>query len=112
VAEFKRDPRDGTLRFIEVNGRSVVYNALLRRAGLDLAGLAWDGKPARTNGWRGVWVNLHADLLYAVLRERLGPREFLAPYRRPTVEAVWSRSDPRPFTAQWAWTARRATRRA
>ena len=30
-------PRDGRFRFIEVNGRSVVYNGLLREAGLDLA---------------------------------------------------------------------------
>jgi D-aspartate ligase len=112
VAEFKRDPRDETLRFIEVNGRPVVYNALLRRAGLDLAAIACAGAGARANGWRGVWVNLHADLLYALLRERLGVRELVAPYRRPKVEAVWSRDDPRPFMAQWAWTARRATQRA
>ncbi len=40
-AEFKHDPRDGRYRFIEVNGRSFVYNGLLLRAGLDMAGLAW-----------------------------------------------------------------------
>ena len=57
-AEFKRDSRDGRFRFIEVNGRSIVYNGLLRRAGLDLAGLAWndhmgDGRAAR--GARLAW---------------------------------------------------------
>ena len=112
VAEFKRDPRDGSLRFIEVNGRSVVYNALLRRAGLDLAALAGGGNGARTSGWPGVWVNLHADLLHATLRERLPARELVAPYRRPRLDAVWSRTDPRPFIAQWSWTARRAMRLA
>jgi predicted ATP-grasp superfamily ATP-dependent carboligase len=121
AAEFKLDARTGRLRFIEVNGRAVVYNALLRKGGLDLAGLAWaehsgeGAAPARANGWGGVWINLHADVLHAALRrrdQRLGLREFLAPYRRPKIEAVWSAADPAPFMSQWAWTARRAMRRA
>lgn len=115
-AEFKRDPRDGRFRFLEVNGRSVVYNLLPRRAGIDFAALAWadqvcgapiDGAP---NGWPGVWVNVHADLLYAlVARGDLAPslRELLAPYRRPLIEALWSARDPRPFLAQWVGTAGR-----
>ncbi len=112
VAEFKLDPRDGRPRFIEVNGRSVVYNALLRRAGLDLAALAWServldrAESARPNGWPGVWVNLHADLLYSALRnEHLGVGGFIAPYRRSVLEAVWSSRDPLPFVAQWSGTA-------
>jgi D-aspartate ligase len=112
VAEFKLDPRDGRLRFIEVNGRSVVYNALLRRAGLDLAGLAWsdhmDGgsEMGRPNGWPGVWIHLHPDVLYSTLhtRHRIGVRDFLAPYARPKIEAVWSAADPVPFLAQWSRT--------
>lgn len=115
VAEFKLDPRDGSLRFIEVNGRSVVYNGLLRRAGLDLAGLAWSehvsGRPgrARANGWPGVWINLHADFLYSTLyrrHDRVDLGDFLAPYARPKIEAVWSARDPLPFLAQWSRTAR------
>ena len=113
-AEFKRDPRDGRFRFFEVNGRSVIYNALLRRAGLDVAALAWTdqvaGAPARCrpNGWRGVWINLHADVLHSLAygadRPRLGA--FLAPYRRPKVHAVWSATDPAPFALEWARTLR------
>jgi predicted ATP-grasp superfamily ATP-dependent carboligase len=118
AAEFKRDPRDGRFRFIEVNGRSVLYNALLRRAGLDLTGLAWAdvarGEPefARPNGWRGVWVNLHADLLYSLLdrHEPVSLPALLAPYRRPLVEAVWSAHDPAPFFAQWSRTLREGAR--
>jgi len=114
-AEYKRDARDGRLRFLELNGRSVVYNALLRRAGLDLAWLAWSdhvaGRPehARPSGWPGVWINLHADVLYSALfrnSARPGLAEFLGPYRRPKLEAVWSTRDPRPFVAQWTRTAR------
>jgi predicted ATP-grasp superfamily ATP-dependent carboligase len=116
TVEFKRDPRDGTFRLFEINGRAVLYNSLIRRAGLDLAGLAWadfvEGRPrtAEPQGWPGVWVNLHADVLHSAFsrrRERLGLRDFLAPYRRPWIDAVWSPRDPRPFLHQWAWTARR-----
>ena len=121
AAEFKVDPRDGRPKFLEVNGRAVLYNALLRRGGLDLAGMAWaehvEGRlsHARTRRWPGTWVNLHADLLYALLRrrdQRLGPLELARPYMRPLLEAVWSPSDPQPFLAQWRRTARTAMRRA
>ncbi|MEW6488217.1 MAG: hypothetical protein AB1578_09930 [Thermodesulfobacteriota bacterium] len=115
AAEFKWDERDGTFRFLEVNGRSVIYNGLLRRAGLDLAGMAWmdrvEGRPqeVRPRGWPGVWVNLHADLLCSLLlrrRDPVGLKEFLAPYRRSVVDAVWSARDPGPFLAQWGRTLR------
>ncbi|HEX8207102.1 MAG TPA: hypothetical protein VF587_13660, partial [Solirubrobacteraceae bacterium] len=85
VAEFKRG------RFIEVNGRSVVYNALLRRGGLDVAALAIGERGSRAAAGRSTWVHLHPDVGYS-LRDRIGVREFVAPYRRPPViEAVWSR---------------------
>lgn len=118
TSEFKHDPRDGRFRFLEVNGRSVIYNALLRRAGLDVAELAWtehvERRPvrARSDGWRGTWINLHADLLHALLRrdDRLDVRALLAPYRAPLVDAVWSWRDPAPFAAQWGRTFRQAMR--
>jgi D-aspartate ligase len=111
VGEFKRDSRDGRLRFFELNGRAVVYNALLRRAGLDVAGLAWEDhlgsgavlRPGPT--WRGVWIHLRADLTYSVLesrQRRLVAAEFLAPYRRRKIDAVWSPRDPMPFAAEWS----------
>ncbi len=115
TAEFKLDPRDGRLRFLEINGRSVLYNSLLRRAGLDMSGLAWSehvsGNPEPTSAtdWRGVWIHLHADVLYSLLYRRHDPisfAEFAAPYRRPKIFAVWSAKDPQPFVAQWSRTAR------
>ncbi len=117
VAEFKRDAEDGVFRFIEINGRSVIYNGLLRRAGLDLAALAWtdyvDGAPLRatTTDWPGVWIHLHADVLHALVngrREGLALADFAAPYRRPKTYGVWSAADPRPFFAEWGRTAREA----
>lgn len=115
AAEFKLDPRDGRYRFLEINGRSVVYNGLLRRAGLDLARLTWSeamqGAVARdpSDGWRGAWIHLHADIGHSLVdwrREHLGLRELLAPYAGAKTFAVWSASDPRPFLAQWGRTLR------
>lgn len=110
-AEFKRDARDGRLKFIEVNGRSFVYNGLVRRAGLDLAALAWADHagerlgPARPQGWGGSWIHLHPDLLHSIANRRAAPlswADFAAPYRGRWIEAVWSLRDPLPFAAQWA----------
>jgi len=118
IAEFKLDPRDGRFRFIEINGRSVVYNGLLRRAGLDLGRLAWSDYMGNTSErahpyhWPGVWIHLHADILYSLLyrrHQRLGLREVIAPYRRPKTYAVWSASDPLPFVTQWSRTAQQGT---
>jgi predicted ATP-grasp superfamily ATP-dependent carboligase len=114
TAEFKRDTRDGCFRFLEINGRSVLYNGLLRRAGLDVAWLAWSEhvcgrtEAARANGWPGVWIHLHADLLYSLLYRRhdaVGLRDFVAPYGRPKTYAVWSARDPLPFLTQWSRSA-------
>ncbi|MBC7791316.1 MAG: hypothetical protein H7Z74_15320 [Anaerolineae bacterium] len=116
AAEFKLDPRDGSYRFMEVNGRSVVYNGLLCKAGMDVAGLLWAdyatgaSELVRPNNWPGVWADLHSDLLYSFLYRRHDPisiRRFLAPYGRPTIDAVWSVSDPAPSIAQWRWSVRR-----
>jgi predicted ATP-grasp superfamily ATP-dependent carboligase len=118
-AEFKRDERTGTWQFIEVNCRSVLYNSLLQRGGFDIAGLSWTelttGRlpPVIPTGWPGVWMNVHADLLYSVAYRRQDPmslQRFLAPYRRPILDAVWSLHDPLPSLTQWAHTAGRAAR--
>ena len=120
VAEFKLDPRDGTFRFMEINGRSMIYNGLVRKGGMDLAGLAWSDyvtgrvDQVEPTHWDGVWIHLHADILRATFdrrREQDGFREFARVYRRRKTYAVWSASDPRPFLAQWARTARAAPHR-
>ncbi|GAB1342060.1 hypothetical protein MASR1M101_11870 [Gemmatimonas sp.] len=118
-AEFKRDERTGAWQFIEVNCRSVLYNSLLLRGGFDIAGLSWTelttGRvpPVTATRWPGVWVNTHADLLYSVAYRQQDPMplaRFLAPYRRPVLDAVWSARDPLPGLVQWSHTAGRAVR--
>ena len=118
-AEYKLDPRDGRYRLIEINGRCFLTHGLPTQCGVNYPLLAWrehalgDTVSARPNGWRGVWLHLHADLLYTALQDR-GPdwnwSEFLRSYRGPWVDAVWSSEDPKPFLAQWAGTLAKAAR--
>ena len=117
VSEFKQDERDGTFRFFEVNGRSVVYNTLLSHANLDVARLTWSDhvegqvKRVETSVWPGVWINLHADLLRSLQNygsENLTMGQYLKPYTRQKTFAVWSARDPKPFFAQWSRSLRYA----
>jgi D-aspartate ligase len=116
---YKQDPRTGRYCLMEVNGRCPQTNALASRAGVDTPYMiysgALSGKPEgiKPNGWRGVWIHLHADLLYTAFHareERLDWGEFWRSYRGPKVFAVWSLRDPRPFLAEWGHTARKALR--
>ncbi len=113
--EFKQDPRDGRYRLMEANGRPFLYSGLVRRAGIDLPCLAWADHvgvslpPMRRNDWNGVWIHLHADVLYSLFFRRLEGLtlpEYLGPYLRPRTFATWSARDPKPFFAQWSRSAR------
>jgi predicted ATP-grasp superfamily ATP-dependent carboligase len=117
--DYKRDPRDGSFRLLEINGRSILPNQLARRAGFDYALAAFhectQGEPSglEPNGWRGVWIHLHADLLYTAAfarRERLDWRTFLRSYAGPKTFAVWAADDPAPFALEWAHTVRKIPR--
>jgi predicted ATP-grasp superfamily ATP-dependent carboligase len=118
--EFKRDERDGEFRFIEVNGRSVIYNTLLEQGGLNITHLtvsdSEQGGVAAVMAaqWPGAWVNLHADLLRSMQnwrREDISTLEYFKPYTRKKVFAVWSARDSGPFRALWMRSLRQLTSR-
>jgi predicted ATP-grasp superfamily ATP-dependent carboligase len=115
--EYKRDPRDGRFRLMEINGRCYLSHALATRCGVNYPLLTWQEHAQRQrvkaarNGWRGVWLHMHADLLYTAVQER-GPDwkwgDFIRSYTGPWIDAVWSAADPAPFVAQWRGTLRKA----
>ena len=116
-AEFKRDVRTGRFIFIEVNARPVLFNSILPPTGIDLVAMAWSDVvlgqrlAVQPTTWHGAWIHLQADVMASIRYrqvEQLGFGEWLAPYRKPKVFAVWSLSDPRPFAVQTALLARRA----
>ncbi len=117
--EYKLDPRDGTYRLLEVNGRCFLSHGLAWRAGMNYPLLLWreramgEAVACTPNGWRGTWIHLHADLLYTALclgGEQWRWRDFVRSYVGPKTFAVWSHRDPRPFAVQWARTARKGAR--
>lgn len=106
--EFKRDPRDGQFKFLEVNARTWGWHTIGRRAGVDFPYLLYRdmvGEEIVANGFRtGVkWVRLLTDTPTAA-RELLGRRMRLTEYvdslRGEKEHAVFSLRDPLPSVAE------------
>jgi D-aspartate ligase len=102
--EFKRDPRDGLSKLLDVNPRVWGWHTLCARAGIDFTWLAWQlarGEPVeRTRARSGVrWTRLTTDLPTAAREMRAG-RLSLADYvgslRGPRERAIFARDDPLP----------------
>ncbi len=108
--EFKRDPRDGRLKIIEINPRPTLWFALTHAAGkrivetacLDLAGLPYSGEAAQLEGvfWRYAFKDFYSSVFY-----RRKSAEFLFPPpeigscrsgANGRVWAVFDSSDPLP----------------
>jgi D-aspartate ligase len=100
--EFKRDPRDGRFKLMEINPRLWQWHGLARACGVDLPRLAYDDltaatpAPAQMNGHGKRWA---ITLL---------PGERPVPQRPPYVDAVFSLDDPKPGLVHLARVARSA----
>lgn len=102
--EFKRDPRDGRLKLMEVNARHWLHHPLATAAGVNLSLIAYNdalGRPVegtrQTDGVR--WLDLSHELrdsLAELYRGDLGFGTFLEGYRNARVDAVFSLRDPLP----------------
>jgi len=99
--EFKRDPRDGALRLMEVNPRLWQWHGLAAACGVDLPRIAYEDlvgerpAPVSMNGRRRRWA---ITLLHG---------ERPAPQRPPYVDAVFARDDLKPVLVQAARLLRR-----
>jgi D-aspartate ligase len=88
--EFKRDPRDGRFKLMEINPRLWQWHGLASACGVDLPPIAYADltgaapPAAEMNGGGKRWaITLLAG-------------ERLAPQRPPYVDAVFARDDPKP----------------
>ncbi len=88
--EFKRDPRDGRFKLMEINPRLWQWHGLASACGVDLPRIAYADltgavpQLAEMNGGGKRWA--------ITLLAGEGP----APQRPPYVDAVFARDDPRP----------------
>jgi D-aspartate ligase len=102
--EFKRDPRDGTYRLMEINARHWMWHSLAARCGVDLSLSAYRDAiaepyvaPRQIDGIK--WVVALTDARDAIGRwrrgnEQLGP--WLQSYRGVRVDGLFSLRDPLP----------------
>jgi D-aspartate ligase len=102
--EYKRDPRDGLCKLLDVNARTWGYHSVGGPAGVDFPYLLFRdqiGAPVEEAHARpGVrWIRLSTDVPNALRDIRAGtlrPREYLRSLRGVHTEAVFSLSDPVP----------------
>jgi predicted ATP-grasp superfamily ATP-dependent carboligase len=106
--EYKRDPRDGMFKLLDVNARTWGYHTIGQTAGVDFpfmlfcdqVGRPVDGRRARP-GVR--WIRLVTDVPTAaveIARGRLSLRSYARSLADSDTEAVFSREDPLPAIAE------------
>jgi predicted ATP-grasp superfamily ATP-dependent carboligase len=106
--EFKRDPRDGQHKLLDINARAWAWQELGRRAGVDFPYLFWtllhDEPTAPVRASTSVrWMRPTTDVRAAAheLRKgRLTPRQYLRSLRRPLVFALFAQDDPVPAMSE------------
>jgi predicted ATP-grasp superfamily ATP-dependent carboligase len=102
--EYKRDPRDGAYKLLDINARTWGYHTLGPAAGVDFPYLLYRdqmGDPvAEVHAKPGVrWIRLATDVPNAIRDMRTGTlqaREYLRSLRGVDTEAVFSLRDPLP----------------
>jgi D-aspartate ligase len=102
--EFKRDPRDGKLKLLDINPRVWGWHSLCASAGVDYPYLLWlltVGEPIpETKAAPGVrWVRMSTDAPTAIreiLKGRLPLRDYLRSIRSPHSTAIYASDDPLP----------------
>jgi len=106
--EFKRDPRDGEFKLLDVNARAWGFHALGGPAGVDFPYLLYaDQMGERTEKRRGRagvgWLRLVTDVPTAFgdfVQGQLGLGSYFRSLRRTRVESVFSLKDPVPSFAE------------
>ncbi|MFB3819067.1 MAG: ATP-grasp domain-containing protein [Candidatus Methylomirabilales bacterium] len=102
--EFKRDPRDGAFKLLDINPRVWGWHTLGQAQGLDFAYLHWQlvhglPVPARRGPPGLRWVRTVTDIPAAALdlyQGRLSPRAYFRSLRGPIESAMFAADDPLP----------------
>jgi D-aspartate ligase len=105
--EFKKDPRDGQFKIIEINPRVWMQNNLPTRCGINHPHIAYQDaigtlveKPVLDNYQEMKWLFMVEDIkstLKTLRKKSFSFHEWLQSYKGKKVYAVFARDDPRPF---------------
>lgn len=102
--EFKRDPRDGGFKFMEVNARHEIWHRLATALGVNLSYIAYRdalGSPLKApppvDGPRWILSSYDVpDSLREIVRGELSAREWLGSLKGTKVDGMLSLNDPLP----------------
>jgi predicted ATP-grasp superfamily ATP-dependent carboligase len=102
--EYKRDPRDGVMKLLDLNPRVWGWHTLCGRAGVDFSHLLWlmvSGEPVpRARARPGVgWLRFTTDTptaLKELFGGRLPVRDYARSLLRPRESAIFAWDDPLP----------------
>ena len=106
--EYKRDPRDGKYKILDVNARAWGFHGLGAACGVDFPYLAyadqmgWPIEPARAKSGVG-WVRILTDVptvLSDLAHGCLNLRTYIKSMRAARTESVFSWDDPLPWLAE------------
>jgi predicted ATP-grasp superfamily ATP-dependent carboligase len=104
--EFKRDPRNGSLKILDVNPRTWKWHGLALKCGINLPYLLYcdsTGKEIDTHeqvNMNAKWIDLYPDLYVSIkelLKGKMDPSEFLSTLCGDKIDAVFSFQDLKPF---------------
>jgi D-aspartate ligase len=106
--EYKRDPKDGVFKLLDMNPRVWGWHTLCGRAGVDFPYLLWQqvcGETVPATAARtGVgWLRFTTDTptaLKELFGGRLKPREYLRSLRGPRESAIFAWDDPLPGVSE------------
>jgi predicted ATP-grasp superfamily ATP-dependent carboligase len=108
--EFKRDPRDGNYKLLDVNARTWGFHSIGSVSGVDFPYLLFSDqmqlatKPTRAKAGVG-WIRLLTDVPTALsdfAHGSLSVGEYLRTLRAARTESVFSLADPLPTVAEFA----------
>ena len=117
--EFKKDPRDGLYKLMEVNGRHNLSGLLAVHCGINFPWIHYrhlvcGELPSACDYRTGVyWIDLVRDIGYSLKcfgKERYSLSQYIQPYRSPHVFAILDMQDPKPFARRCINLASRALR--
>jgi predicted ATP-grasp superfamily ATP-dependent carboligase len=115
--EFKRDPRDGQYKLMEVNGRHNLSTLLAVKCGINFPWFEYkhlsNGQIPSISGFQtGIyWIDIFRDLGYSaayLLKEHYSLQQYLKPYFNPHVFAIFDIRDTKPFFKRFTFLVKKA----
>ena len=107
--EFKKDPRDGKYKLIEMNARTWLWHSLAIRCGVDFPYLLYkdmigvDVTPVTTFRDGVNWIHIYTDLWVAIneiIEGNIKISNYLKSWKGEKEFAVFSLDDPLPFLCE------------